>query len=892
MKLPNSLTAIPLAALAGFLATATSSNAQTVVFSEDWETDHSLDNTYATNNTAGCINLANLYFDYSTIGIPLSPSSTNSSTRALKMCANLSGSVFGGVSVSPLNFDVTSNFELRFDAWFNYNGPCPAGGNGSTQAGGGGYGTAGSVAQSAGVADSIFFSATGDANSSADYRAYSPAHNVSYQDGAYRIGSDNTGAVLGDPNSGFVYSGDLGSRNVIPNSTTGYYPTNFPGQSPPAAQTTLFAQQNGTAHNGAAGFKWRDFVIQKIGNTITWTMDGVLLATLDATDAGAPAGTKLVFNHYDINATSSSDANRTNLLFTLIDNVRVTEYTNVVIIAAPTPTAAEAGPANGVFTITRSAGGVPLTVNYAVIGNASNGVDYNDALGGPLSGSITFAPGDLTTNIVIVPVDDSDAEVTEAVTLSINPSTNYFGAGSATVIIADNETPRLAITNISSQVYERTNDYATFRITRLGDTNAASFSVNLSFPGVASFGTDFYTNNGATIDPGMQSVDYKVHPIVDAAYEGNETLTVGLAPAGGGQYTVGSPATASVTVVDANTATETILFSENFDVDHSANWTQFFASTNAVADFNADFNFAYTSFGIPEAPHGGGNGLFLNVNKDATGTAAAVNVYPNGQSFSGNYALRFDMFLSVPQPSTVATEHALAGINHAGTRTNWWRSGGVPAGWVFDGLFFAIETDNGSAPNYAAYSPPTTAGNNPTQRASQTAAAVASAFKSPPWLAANTPGNINAPSGVFATPIWADVEISQIGRIVSLRINNSTITSFSNSTASVSGNIMLGYLDAFDSVSPGQSYAVIDNVRVVQVAGLQIISLIDQGSAVDISFTFGLNDSPAAFRVRAASSVTGPYADVAATIVQTSPGAYRATIAKSGDVQFYRIRHN
>lgn len=884
MKYPKDYSVLTLAVCIAFLTTHPSANAQNIVYAEDWETDHSLDNTYVTNHTAGSVNLADLYFDYSTVGVPLSPSSSGSSTRALKMCANLVSNVFGGVSVSPVGFSITENFELRFDAWFNYNGPAPAGGSGSTQVGGAGYGTAGTVAQTAGVADSVFIGGTGDGGSSADYRVYSPARAISYQDGAFRI--------EGDPNSGFVYAAEGGTRNVVPGAITGYYATNFPGQSPPAAQTALFPQQTGTAHNGALAFKWRDISLKKVANTITYTIDGVLIATVDVTDAGALGGANILFNHYDINAGSSTDPNRTNLTFTLIDNVRVTEYTNVVAISAPTPGASEAGPNNGVFTITRSAAGAALTVDYTISGLAANGVDYNGAQGGALASSVTFAPDDFSTNVVIVPIDDAIAEFTETVTLSITPSINYVGAGSTTVTIADNETPQLAITNVSTQVYERTNDYAAFRITRLGNTNAAAFTANLSFSGTAALGTDLYTNTDLTIDPGVQSTNIYVYPIVDASFEGNETVTVSIAPAGGGQYTVGSESSATVTLVDADAAPETVLFSENFDTDHSANWTQFFVATNGVPDFNVDFNFAYIGFGIPEAPHGGGNGLFVNVNKDGTGTAAALNFYPNGQNFSGNFALRFDMFLSVPLPSTTATEHALAGINHSGTRTNWWRSGGVPNGWTFDGLFFALETDNQSSPNYAAYSLPATASNNPALIASQTAAAVTGAFKVPPWGVAGTPGNVNNPAGVFATPIWADVEISQIGRIVTLKINNTTISSFSNATAYASGNIMLGYLDAFDSVSPGQSYAVFDNVRVVRIGVLQITQFRDLGATFEMDFAMPLNSDPSSLRVQAASSVAGPYTDTTANIVLLAPGVYRATVTKSGNAQFYRIRHN
>ena len=49
----------------------------------------------------------------------------------------------------------------------------------------------------------------------------------------------------------------------------------------------------------------------------------------------------------------------------------------VVSVAASTPTATEAGPTNGAFTITRTSDlSLPLTVHYTVGGNATPGADY------------------------------------------------------------------------------------------------------------------------------------------------------------------------------------------------------------------------------------------------------------------------------------------------------------------------------------------------------------------------------------------------------------------------------------------------------------------------------------------------------------------------------------
>src|SRR6266498_1893844 len=136
----NPQSVIGLVFLSAFLSLTSIGSAQNLVFYEDFEIDHSLDATYVTNSVTGAApnlvlipntNLAYLYFDYGTAKIPLSPHSTNSSTHALKLCANLDSTVQAfpsGVSVSPAGFGITENFDMHFDAWFNYNGPFTGGG--------------------------------------------------------------------------------------------------------------------------------------------------------------------------------------------------------------------------------------------------------------------------------------------------------------------------------------------------------------------------------------------------------------------------------------------------------------------------------------------------------------------------------------------------------------------------------------------------------------------------------------------------------------------------------------------------------------------------------------------------------------------------------------------
>lgn len=284
---------VTTAALAGQL----SLSAQTL-FSDNFDTDTS---SSWTANPSSENNAATFAFDYSTVGIPAAPGS-GGTTFGLKLEANYAGSVFGGISASPNGQSFTGDYVLRFNLWQNYPGPITLGGSGSTQVSGGGIGTAGATAQWAGgTQDSVHFGTTGDGGSTVDYRAYSSAAGTGYL-----------------PDSGVFAAGTHASAR---NSSDPYY-ASFGGETAPQDQIDLFPNQTGTTGAGAQGFAWRDVAIMKLGDTITYTIDGTLIATVDASTVTLGGG-NILLNQYDINAGSSTDANVRLLHFGLFDNVRV-----------------------------------------------------------------------------------------------------------------------------------------------------------------------------------------------------------------------------------------------------------------------------------------------------------------------------------------------------------------------------------------------------------------------------------------------------------------------------------------------------------------------------------------------------------------------------------------
>lgn len=161
-----------------------------------------------------------------------------------------------------------------------------------------------------------------------------------------------------------------------------------------------------------------------------------------------------------------------------------------------------------------------------------------------LSGSVTFSALATSVDVYVTPVDDATPETSESVVLTIADSPNYQHGAPAVVSILDNEPQQITLSAISTQLYERTNDYAAFRVTRQkGDIYpmVGSYTVNIASTGSAAMGTDYYVDGSVTFDPGDESKEFRIRPIEDSAYEGDELINLTIAPASGGEYAVGSP---------------------------------------------------------------------------------------------------------------------------------------------------------------------------------------------------------------------------------------------------------------------------------------------------------------------------------------------------------------
>jgi hypothetical protein len=592
----------------------------------------------------------------------------------------------------------------------------------------------------------------------------------------------------------------------------------------------------------------------------------------------------------------------------------LTKPSTSVSVTATTPLASmDTTQPPGVFTFTRAGNTASaLPVGYTITGTATNNVNYN-----LLSGTVTFQAGDTSTNVIITP-KATPAGPTRSVIVTINSSNAYAPAAplTATVYIIDTNKPTIHVVAQDTLFYERTNDLARFTLTRWGDTNVYLSQINVTYGGTATAGTQFYGDPGTSMISGDETKDVFVYPIHDGVVTGPLAVTATVAAADDGSYVVGTPATSgAITRVDADDPPETVLWSDDFSQDTSANWTVLFATTNGVAPdycINAQpdgaslpligpWPFDYSALSIPSAPHtkdGSTHGLYMTVNKDdQVAAAAALNFYPNGRSFSGNYALRFDMFL-IENSGTYTTEYSLFGINHSGTKTNWFRGSTVgfngvdPVGWSFDGVFYAVEADASGLGDYVGYSSPTTASHNPTALTPGVGATdLTGVFKAPPWATGGTLIG-GSPANMYGstTPIWADVELKQLNGVIYWSINHTLIFAYTNTTSYTSGNIMLGYTDAYDSIGGTGGAVIYANARVISLARPLLTKVVRNGSNAEITFTANAGDVPAQFVLQSASLVNSGYADTSSTITALGGGTFKAVKAVAGNQQFYRIR--
>lgn len=607
-----------------------------------------------------------------------------------------------------------------------------------------------------------------------------------------------------------------------------------------------------------------------------------------------------------------------------------------VSVTATTPNASQGSPTPvpGVFTLTRQGQLTsPLYVHFSLGGTASNST-YTVTGAGPNITNVTFAVGQGTTNITITPVNDSVPRLTTSVILSLSSGTNYSATAplQATVNIQNTAEPQLVLSAGASTCYKRyTNDYASVTITRLGRTNE-TFTVNtFTCTGTAVSNTDYAVLSPVVLNPGDITVTARIlRPLnpPELTWAGNKTVLLTLGNNGSTYTSAPGANTATLTILDDKYPAAPVLWSDpltsslggpNNNDDGSGQWNITAVGRDNGAtppDYTVDWGYDLvndpTGYGmIPLPPNGLANALRVTYNKVHGGVSGAVNLYPTNHTFSGDYAVRFQMYIGEGGKAggvgaSTTTEGPMFGINHDGLETNWWTGSAFTGGpWTSDGVWYWMDADPGGSGSgdYIAF---TGISNNiPNSgwafaRPALFWTSFTNAFKDPEVF--TTVGvTTNAVSGIpaNASPAvvstnnanWADVEMKQVKNVVTLSINKTVIFTYVNTNSLFQqGSIMLGYEDPYDSGGNVDGAVYYSNLQVVQLATLNIISISLSGPNVVIQFT-GPDGS---FALQSCGVVNGTYTDVspAATFTQDSvTDVFQTVYPQNGAAQYYRIRY-
>ncbi len=222
-------------------------------------------------------------------------------------------------------------------------------------------------------------------------------------------------------------------------------------------------------------------------------------------------------------------------------------------VSASDAIASEATGDTGTFLVTRSGStALPLTVNYALGGSATHGVDYER-----LPGVLTIPAGSSMGSITVTPIDDGFGEPQQTVSLQLRSGTGYVvgSSGIATVDIVDNTDIPVVTVGVSNGTISEPATAGSFRFTTTGTGNG-NITVRYTVTGTATAGIDYVPLSGTLSMGKNTTVEVPVTPIDDALLEGYETITVTIAP--DPAYSMFLDTTATLDLVDDDQPTVSI----------------------------------------------------------------------------------------------------------------------------------------------------------------------------------------------------------------------------------------------------------------------------------------------------------------------------------------------
>ncbi len=272
--------------------------------------------------------------------------------------------------------------------------------------------------------------------------------------------------------------------------------------------------------------------------------------------------------------------------YTIVDDDNAPANPYVGFAAATSTVLESAGTANLEVSLATPATAA-VSVGYSVTGGTATdgGTDFTLA-----SGTLSFAAGETVKTIPISITDDTilDAGETITITLAAPVGLQLGSISTHTVTITDNDLPVVTIVATDPTASEAGLDQGEFTFYRTGNTSAA-LTVNYAVSGTASSATDRQgVSTSVTFQPGFSTVTRLVIPLNDAVGESLETtiLTISSDP----NYTVGTPNSATVSILDDDRSTITLAANDANASESVGNTGQFTVTRTAPTNVTLAVN--------------------------------------------------------------------------------------------------------------------------------------------------------------------------------------------------------------------------------------------------------------------------------------------------------------
>lgn len=275
------------------------------------------------------------------------------------------------------------------------------------------------------------------------------------------------------------------------------------------------------------------------------------------------------------------------------------------------------------------------------------------------------------------------------------------------------------------------------------------------------------------------------------------------------------------------------LFTDNFDAGTSGSgWAAVLSHSDAAVNYAYD----YSTIGVPSAPNStGGTTIGLNfLANQSAGAQQGISASPIGYSFTGNFRIRFDMWLNYVASGDGSTQIGSFGWGTSGANAQWAGSS--------SSIMFGGSTDGGTSFDYRLYR------NNAlvTTTASYAAASLnnsatyyttrygGTAVPAAQEVAFPTQTGAVSPAGALGFA-WHDVIIEKAGSVLTWSIDGSLIATANSTGATLSGNnIFFGLFDINNGSSADANdqlvTAIYDNIVVTTIPEPTSLALVGLGS--------------------------------------------------------------